>query len=439
MRLVKKSKKFTWSPFSKKQLLASIWWLLDDYKDKDGIIADGSRRSGKTLALIVSFVRWAFANYNHENFIVAGKTIGAFMRNVYYQMRNALEAQGYIVDYKRTESMFIIQDRNGKQNYFYVFGGKDVSSADQVQGMTAAGAFLDEAVIMPEEFIAMVLSSCSVDGAKFWFTCNPDNPNHYFKKEFIDKASEKKLIYLHFSMDDNLSLTERTKELYKRQFTGVFYKRYILGLWVIAEGLIYEKFTNNKDMYLVDEVLDRDVMFISIGVDFGGNKSATTFVATGFSHGIKKMYVLKSERREGIKDSPESLEKSFIDFYDSIDRKYPFKIKRLRVDSAEQILRRGLQNRLIKNDIRLSVDNSLKKEISERIQFEIEMFSDMKVYFVRGETDSLQYALETAMWADNPVKDERLDNGSSDIDSLDAFEYSWEEWMEEMQSSILRA
>ena len=130
-----------------------------------------------------------------------------------------------------------------------MFGGKDERSQDLIQGITAAGAFLDEVVLMPESFVTQALARCSVDGAKYWFTCNPEGPYHWFKKEWIDKAKEKNLIYLHFTMDDNLSLSEETKERYKKNFVGVFYKRFILGLWVIAEGAIYQFFADHINQF----------------------------------------------------------------------------------------------------------------------------------------------------------------------------------------------
>ena len=102
---------------------------------------------------------------------------------------------------------------------------------------------------MPESFVTQALARCSVGGAKYWFTCNPEGPYHWFKKEWIDKAKEKNLIYLHFTMDDNLSLSEETKERYKKNFVGVFYKRFILGLWVIAEGAIYQFFADHINQF----------------------------------------------------------------------------------------------------------------------------------------------------------------------------------------------
>lgn len=446
MRLQKKTRSFEWVKFSRKQLTVLTWWMIDGLKQMDGIIADGSRRSGKTLVMAVSFIKWAFANYKDQDFIMAGKTIGSFKRNVYFHMKAALESEGYIFDYKQSDGYIVIRHPNGEQNYFYVFGGKDVSSAGVVQGMTAAGAFLDEAVLMPEEFVAMCMSSCSIEGSKYWFTCNPDNPNHYFKKEFIDRARDKNLIYLHFTMDDNFSLSSSVKERYKRQFTGVFFKRYILGLWVIAEGLIYDMIANNPDDYYMDFIDDDELLRIHIGVDFGESKSPTTFVATGYTFNYKDVIFLKSERRtrqEGgrevsIKDTPDTLADAFIRFVQSIEEQYPNTVKVIFADSAQQTLKRGLEVRLIEKDMRYNVYNALKKEIIERIQIMIELFSDKRVFFIRGQAESVKIAFTQAMWADNPLKDERLDDGSTDIDSLDAAEYCIERDIDKLQGYVIR-
>ena len=138
--------------------------------------------------------------------------------------------------------------------------------------MTLAGIFFDEVVLMPESFVTQGLARLSVEGSKFWFNCNPDNPNHWFKLEFVDKIEEKHILYLHFTQDDNLTLSEKKKEQYIRMFKGVFYKRNILGLWVAAEGLIFQQISDNENRFITNEV--QMISIISIGIDWGGNGSA---------------------------------------------------------------------------------------------------------------------------------------------------------------------
>lgn len=231
---------FKWGKLSKKQLQVLTWWAdSSPVKDYDGIICDGSIRSGKTVAMSMSFVLWAMERFDRQNFGMCGKTIGSFRRNVLSQLKKMLMGRGYSYEDKRADNLLIV--RKGKtENYFYIFGGKDERSQDLIQGMTLAGVLCDEVALMPRSFVEQALARCSVDGSKFWFNCNPENPKHWFKTEWIDKCNERNIIHLHFTMKDNLTLSERIRKRYESQYTGVFYERFILGLWKIATGLVYQ-------------------------------------------------------------------------------------------------------------------------------------------------------------------------------------------------------
>lgn len=230
---------FKFRPFSKKQRKVLNWWTAKSpVKDADGIICDGAIRSGKTLSMSLSFVVWAMSSFDGENFAMCGKTVGSFRRNVLFWLKLMLAGRGYHAEDKRSENLLVVS-KGDRENYFYIFGGKDERSQDLIQGITLAGVFLDEVALMPESFVNQATGRCSVDGSKLWFNCNPESPAHWFKTGWIDKAKEKGLLYLHFTMDDNLSLSENVKARYRRMYTGVFYDRFIRGLWVMAEGMIY--------------------------------------------------------------------------------------------------------------------------------------------------------------------------------------------------------
>lgn len=237
---------FKFKPFSKKQKQILTWWLSESpVQDKDGIIADGAIRSGKTVSMALSFVVWAMDSFEEQNFAMCGKTIGSFRRNVLAALKLMLRSRGYqCKDHRADNLLEVVQ--NGKTNYFYIFGGKDERSQDLIQGITLAGVFFDEVALMPESFVNQATGRCSVEGSKFWFNCNPEGPFHWFKQNWIDKCKEKNLLYLHFTMDDNLSLSEKIKERYRSMYSGVFYKRYIQGLWCVAEGLIYDMFDSAR-------------------------------------------------------------------------------------------------------------------------------------------------------------------------------------------------
>lgn len=277
--MLKKIKKavFKFKPFSKKQKKILTWWMDNSpVKDKEGIIADGAIRSGKTLSMSLSYVMWAMETFDQQNLGMCGKTIGSFRRNVLFWLKLMLKARGYKVKDQRADNLVTIT-KNGKVNYFYIFGGKDESSQDLIQGITLAGVFFDEVALMPESFVSQATGRCSVDGSKFWFNCNPGGPYHWFKVEWIDKIKEKNIIYLHFTMDDNLSLTEKIKERYRSMYSGVFFKRYILGLWVMAEGVIYDMF--NEDTHKITTV-DRIYQEYYVSIDYG-TQNPTTFSLWG--------------------------------------------------------------------------------------------------------------------------------------------------------------
>lgn len=241
-----KQNAFEFKPFSVKQKKVLTWWCKDSpVKDKDGIVADGAIRSGKTLCMSLSFVLWAMSTFNQQNLGMAGKTIGSFRRNVLFWLKLMLKSRKYHVIDHRTDNMIEVS-KNGVTNYFYIFGGKDERSQDLIQGITLAGMFFDEVALMPESFVNQATGRCSVDGSKYWFNCNPDNPRHWFKLNWIDKAKEKNLVYLHFTMDDNLSLSPKIKQRYRSMYVGVFFKRFIEGIWCVADGLVYSMFDEDK-------------------------------------------------------------------------------------------------------------------------------------------------------------------------------------------------
>ena len=261
-----KKQGFEFKPFSRKQKQVLTWWCPSSpVKDKDGIIADGAIRSGKTLCMSLSYVLWAMESFNQQNFGMAGKTIGSFRRNVLFWLKLMLKSRGYSVVDHRSDNLIVVS-MGDTQNFFYIFGGKDERSQDLIQGITLAGMFFDEVALMPESFVNQATGRCSVTGSKFWFNCNPDNPRHWFKVNWIDKCEEKHIIYLHFTMDDNLSLSEKIKERYRSIYVGVFFKRYILGLWCVAEGLVYSMFDEEK--HVTDEHMSGALEYI-VSIDYG--------------------------------------------------------------------------------------------------------------------------------------------------------------------------
>lgn len=278
MKKIKNKLVFKFNPFSKKQRKVLNWWTSNSpVKDADGIIADGAIRSGKTISMSLSFVIWAMETFQGQNFGMCGKTVGSFRRNVWFWLKIMLISRGYkYVDHKTENYIEII--RGEKVNYFYIFGGRDESSQDLIQGITLAGIFFDEVALMPESFVNQGTGRCSVEGSKFWFNCNPDGPMHWFNQNWILKTKEKNLLYLHFTMDDNLSLSEKIKKRYRNMYVGVFFKRYIQGLWSMAEGAIFDMWSEENEIN--EEDLPEGLKQISrryIAIDYG-TTNATVFL-----------------------------------------------------------------------------------------------------------------------------------------------------------------
>ena len=289
------------SSLSAKQKLTMNWWSDTHYKDHDAIICDGAVRSGKTLSMSLGFVLWASYSFNGGSFAICGKTVTSLRRNVITPLLPILRSYGFICIEKVSRS-YIDLTFLGNTNRFYLFGGKDEGSASLIQGMTLSGVFLDEAALMPRSFVEQALARCSVSGSKMWFNCNPDNPAHWFYNEWIKKAKEKHALYVHFTMDDNPSLSESLKERYKRLYSGTFYERFVLGKWTASQGVVYPMFSEKKHVYSGDVQCEKYV----ISCDYG-TVNPSSFGLWGLSDGV--WYRLKeyyySSKREGISRTDE--------------------------------------------------------------------------------------------------------------------------------------
>lgn len=233
------------------------------YSKYDALICDGAVRSGKTSIMMWAFVRWAMGNFSGQRFGVCGRTVDSCTKNIIVPFTAmSLAKERYLIRWRRGDKVMEVR-RGSVTNYFEVFGGKDEASYTLIQGRTLAGVLLDEVVLMPRSFVEQALTRCSVDGAKLWFSCNPGSPQHWFYTEWIKRHKERNALYLHFEMTDNPGLSEKTLERYQNMFTGVFYDRYIRGLWVLAEGLVYDFGEEN----IVDDVPESGEYYISC--DYG--------------------------------------------------------------------------------------------------------------------------------------------------------------------------
>ncbi len=228
--------------FSKKQKTVLTWWMPgSSHSTREAIVCDGAVRSGKTLAMGLSFFLWASLSFDKQRFGICGKTIASLRRNVLSEILPRLSDMGASYREKRSENLLILQFL-GHENEFYIFGGRDEGSASLIQGITFAGVLLDEVALMPQSFVEQACARCSVTGSRLWFNCNPAGPSHWFYKGWILEAEKRNCLRLHFTMEDNPALSPEIRQRYQRLYTGVFYRRFVLGQWVQAEGRVYDFF-----------------------------------------------------------------------------------------------------------------------------------------------------------------------------------------------------
>lgn len=306
--------KMHYTTFSEKQLTALSWWHPSSpYSTYDGLICDGAVRSGKTTCMSLSFVAWAFYSFSNTSFAICGKTITSLKRNIVFPLTTALRELGFVCNEKLSQNLIEITYK-GRTNRFYLFGGRDESSAALIQGMTLGGILLDEVALMPRSFCEQALARCSLPGSKFWFNCNPENPVHWFYENWIKKAEDKNCLYLHFLMKDNPSLGKDIIRRYETLYSGAFYQRFILGRWVATDGLIYPEASQGK-YTLTPPVKDFEKYYISC--DYG-TVNPTSMGLWGLHNGIwyrfEEFYY--SSRLEGRQLTDEEYYEKLTEFAD---------------------------------------------------------------------------------------------------------------------------
>jgi PBSX family phage terminase large subunit len=412
----------TFEKLSNKQRLIMSWAYGSKYR---GIIADGAVRTGKTVCMAAAFLLWAMNSFSGMNFAVCGKTIRSAERNILTPLEDIADIVKYFrLSYKKNENCLTVTERKSRrQNRFYIFGGRDDASYMLIQGITLAGVMFDEAALMPESFIEQACArTISVENSKLWFNCNPGSKHSYFYENWICKASEKNLLRVTLLLDDNPILSKKQIEEAVGMYSGVFRERYIYGRWVEAEGLIYPLFAENPARFITDNT--DEIAFCSFGLDFGGNGSAHAAILLGFTKNFRKIIALAEYYRKEI-ITPSQLEADIVNFAKSAP-KVP--VNGFYCDSAEQVLIKGIKNAFFRERIPFEVKNAKKGSISERISF-LSVMLDKGRFFITDCCPHLAEALSSAVWGKGG---ERLDNGSVNIDSLDALEYAFEPFMKQI-------
>ena len=271
--------------------------------DETALVCDGSVRSGKTTIMSLAFVSWAMANYNRTNFAICGKTVQAAERNI---LKPLMEIDGLMfalsISYKVSTRVLTIRCGD-RVNWFYLFGGKDESSYMLIQGITLAGVLFDEVALMPKSFVEQALSrAISFENPKYFFNCNPESPNHWFYLEWIKEPRENTR-HIHFLLEDNPILTEQMIERTKSMYSGVFYDRYILGKWCLAEGLVYPMFGKDCIVEPITEPCERYVISMDYGIQnptamiLWGKQGDTWYALKEFYHSGRETGSQKTDQQ----------------------------------------------------------------------------------------------------------------------------------------------
>lgn len=386
------------------------------YNDEETLICDGAVRSGKTIVMTLSFVLWAMTYFNRTNFAICGKTVSNAERNILRPFQQ-IEGMPFTLNYKISNRMLTVQSGE-KENYFYLFGGKDESSYALIQGLTLAGVLFDEVALMPQSFVDQAIArTLSFANAKIWFNCNPESPNHWFYKEWITNE-ERKYKHLHFLMRDNPILTEKEIQRAESLFTGVFYDRYIRGMWVRAEGIIFPEFANSPDRWIIKrENVPKTFRTVEVGFDIGGNGSAYAMTCTGQGYdGIQ--YRLKAQKRQAEDMAMDDIEKFVVEFCGEVEREYGVRVGIINCDHIAVIVN------TINDNTRYRAEFCYKPPLEDRVFLYSKLFSMDKIKFVDGMCDDLIDEMQNLVFDDKSDRPIPLDDGSMQIDTYDSACYS---------------
>lgn len=387
------------------------------YSKYDALICDGAVRSGKTSIMMWAFVDWTMREFSGQRFGICGKTVDSAAKNIVVPFISmSLAKERYTLRWRRSDKILEVR-RGTVTNYFEVFGGKDESSFALIQGRTLAGVLLDEVVLMPRSFVEQALTRCSVDGAKLWFSCNPGSPQHWFYTEWIQKHRERNALYLHFEMTDNPGLSEKTLERYKSMFAGIFYDRYIRGLWVAAEGLVYSMYDNTVPT--VGRVYDKYIVSMDYGI-----QNPTAMLLWGRCEGV--WYAIKEYYHSGRETNEQKTDQQYYDELVKLVGELP--IFRLIIDpSAASFITLVEQKRKFKV---WSADNA----VIEGIQHVAQCLSERAIYF----NDCCKRTIEEFglySWDEKSVEDKPLKVNDHGMDACRYFVQTMNIWRKKKETS----
>ncbi len=390
-------------------------------------ILEGSVRSGKTWISLVLWASWAAISPREYQYMMCAKSLQTLKRNCLEPLAVLMGRKNFRYSLSKKEGFLF-----GRK--ITLEGANDARSESKIRGLTLGGAYCDELTLFPEDFFTMLLSRLSAPGAKLIATTNPDVPTHWLLTNYLQNPQlEKDVLRVFFHIDDNTTLPAEYVQSLKAEYTGVYYDRFIRGEWVVANGAVYRVFSDNeKGFYAGGELPEFE--YINVGLDFGGNGSQHALAAVGITRDYKRLYALVTRRFPAKDITPPQLYGLVYGFCESVLARFG-KIHVLYADSAEQTLIAGLRPELAR--LGIPVKNALKREINDRIRATTMLMASRRFFLIPDECETLIRAFEGAVWSDKIIdKEVRLDNGTSDIDTLDAFEYAFERFIPRMVKGV---
>lgn len=403
-------------------------------------ILHGSVRSSKTVNCSLRWITYCLDGPPGD-LVMVGKTVATLQRNVLNDIIDLVGKNQFKWTNKQQGEALLLGRR------VYCMGANSEEAEGKIRGATFAGALCDEISLYPRSFVDMLMTRLSVKGAMCFCNCNPGDPSHWFYTDFIcnDAITNKKI--WHFTLDDNPNLEPEYRRSLEEVFKGVFYERMILGKWVVAEGAIYEKFASNPERYIIQDIpqarnaqTQLDIMFSTVGIDFGGTLSGQAFNLTGFKYRMRGIIAISDYWTHDPLDANE-LADEFVKWLKPLWRKY--KVSEIRADYEESVLIRTLRNRLKKEGIPVPIKNCIKGPILDRIHLyqmlfgaPVDKYGEPRIQLLDTCKHTIE-AFKQARWEEDK-ENVRLDNNSSNIDNCDSIEYSTEPHARQLQDMIQR-
>ena len=390
-------------------------------------LLEGSVSSGKTWISLVLWGFWTASMPQDKLYLMCAKSLTTLKRNCLIPLEELVGANNFTFSIPAKEGYLF-----GRR--ILLEGANDARSESKIRGLSLQGAYCDELTQFPEDFFAMLLSRLRLPAAKLIATTNPDTPHHWLKAHYLDRADELDMLDEKFLITDNTTLDPEYVANVMREYTGVFYERFILGRWKAAEGAIYRDFADDPARFILDAAPE-DIIFGTMGLDFGGNGSAHAGCLVGFTRGLRQVIVLAEYYRKEV-ISPEQLCDDVCAFIErsqqTLCSQRRTRAGEIYCDSAETVLIKGVQNAVARRRIPVEVKKARKGEITDRIRLCSMLMAQGRFFVMRGCTRTIE-ALSEALWdGKSPTKDKRLDDGTTNIDSLDALEYALEPHMNDL-------